>query len=219
MDREKIIFRAGVVDIAVNLTLTIFKIIVGVISNSIAIISDALHGLVDSISGLLIAISGKITSSKTFKNSPAKSARLEFTTAFLIACIIVIVGVTVLIESIEKIITPEPVEYSVPTIIILAASVLGKLFLGIYLKRRGKAISSDSLKTGGTESLNDVLISAAVLASALIYVIWQIDIEAYVSAAIALIIIANGAVCFFELRTKRLQTHTESRTDPHKHRD
>lgn len=208
-DREKVIFRAGLVDIGTNFALAIFKIVVGVISNSIAIVSDALHGMVDAISGIIIIASSFVAKQKSVQRSPEKRERVELMATTLIAAIIIIVGITTLVESVHKIIEPEEVEYSVPTIVILAVSVLGKLGLGIYLKRRGKAIQSDTLRASGVEATNDVLISGAVLASALIYVIWQVDIEAYVSVVISAIIIKLGVeLIVSQVRKTHKKNHT-----------
>ena len=52
--RERTIIRAGVITVLANFLLAGLKIIVGVVSNSLAIISDATHGLIDAISGFMM---------------------------------------------------------------------------------------------------------------------------------------------------------------------
>ena len=191
---NKTVLKAGYIAIVVNLFLAIFKVIIGTISGSLAIMSDALHGLIDTISGIVIVVSEKLGSSKKFHQDHEK---IEHAGAIAIAIIILAVGIHIIIESIEKLTHPEEIEYSLPVIIVLIASIIGKLLLGRYLKRTGKKVKSDTLIASSVETINDSIISGAVLLSALIYLIWQIDIEAYISLIISLIIIKLGLELIF----------------------
>ena len=191
---HRTVIKAGSIAIFVNLLLAVFKVIIGLISNSLAIMSDAIHGLIDTASGIIVIISEKLGTSKKFHKSHEE---IEHIGALLIAIIIIIVGIHILIESIEKIIDPEEVEYSVPVIIVLIGSIIAKLLLGRYLKHTGKKVKSDTLVASSVETLNDSIISAAVLISAIIYLIWHVDIEAYVSIIISIIIIQFGLGLIF----------------------
>ena len=191
---NRTVIKAGSIAIFVNLLLAVFKVIVGLISNSLAIMSDAIHGLIDTTSGIIVIISEKLGTSKKFHKSHEE---IEHIGALLIAIIIIIVSIHILIESIEKIIDPEEVEYSVPVIIVLIGSIIAKLLLGRYLKHPGKKVKSDTLVASSVETLHDSIISTAVLISAIIYLIWHVDIEAYVSIIISIIIIQFGLGLIF----------------------
>ena len=191
---QELVLRAGTIAILVNLLLAIFKIIIGVISNSIAVISDATHGIVDTLSGIIVVVSEKLGSHHKFSKNHAK---IEHFGAILIACIIIIVGIHILIESIEKLITPEDVEYSAPVIFVLIISIIGKLLLGRYLRAAGHQANSDTLIASSVETINDSIISGAVLLSAIVYLIWHINIESYVSIIISAIIIKLGLGIIF----------------------
>lgn len=203
---DRFVIKAGYIAVAVNLTLAVFKIIVGLFSNSIAIISDAIHGLIDTLSGIIIIVSEKLGSNPKIKKSHAE---IEHTGAVLIAIIILIVGADILKESIEKIFHPEEnIEYSIPIIIILAVSIISKLVLGFYLKTTGKKLDSDTLTASSVETLNDSFISGAVLASITIYLIWNINIEAYISTIISIIIIKLGLELIFPRLFKHHHSHS-----------
>ncbi|MBR5046224.1 cation diffusion facilitator family transporter [Candidatus Saccharibacteria bacterium] len=193
-NRSQVIFKAGFLFILINLLLAIFNIIIGLISNSLAIITDALHSLIDGISGILIIVSEKLANIKRFTNYRNKIERI---TTIIIAIIIIIVGIDIDIEAIEKIIEPTEVEISAPTIIILIASIIAKLLLALYLKKQGEKEKSSVLTASGAETMNDMIISIAVLASAIIYLIWHVDIEAYISIAISFIILKVGLEFIF----------------------
>ena len=191
---NKTVLKAGYLAIAINLLLAVFKIIVGAISGSLAVMSDAIHGLIDTFSGIIVVVSEKLGASKKFNRDHEK---IEHIGALLIATIIIIVGVHIFIESIEKLIAPEEVEYTTPVIIVLICSVVAKLLLGRYLKATGTKVRSDTLIASSVETINDSIISGAVLLSALIYLIWHINLEAYISIIISAIIVKLGLELIF----------------------
>ncbi len=209
-NRTKTIVKSGYLFILINFLLAVFNIIVGLLSNSLAIISDAVHSLTDSISGFLIIISEKLANHKKFSDYRAKIERI---TTVIIAIIIIVVGVDILAESIEKIFVPEEVEYSIPTIIVLIASIATKYLLARYLKTTGKTIKSNVLIASGAETLNDTWISVAVLTSAIIYMVWHVDIEAYVSIIIALVIVKIGLEFIFPHISRHHHHHLENSTE------
>lgn len=193
-NRSQTITKAGYLFILINFVLAIFNIIVGLLSNSIAIISDAIHSLIDSVSGFVIVICEGISNSKKYNNY---RQRIERSTTILIAIIIIVAGVHIIIESIEKILEPETIDYSTPTIIVLIASIILKYLLAHFLKNTGKTVKSEVLIASGAETLNDTWISVAVLLSVIIYLIWGVNIEAYLSLAIAIFIIGIGLEFIF----------------------
>lgn len=193
-NRSQIIIKSGYLFIIVNFILGIFNAIVGLLAGSIAITSDAVHSIIDSVSGFLVVISEKLANHHKFAEQRAK---IERTTTIIIALIIIATGIHILIESIEKIISPENPDYSAATIIVLIASIALKYLLAYYLRDKGKKLKSSVLTASAAETFNDTWISVAVLASAIIYLIWRVDIEAYVSIIISIIILKIGLEFIF----------------------
>ena len=192
ISRSRAIVRSGALFIATNFLLAAINIAVGVLSNSLAIVSDAAHSFIDAISGLVIIISERLAVHKSNYRE-----KIERITTIIIAAIIIIMGVHLIIESIEKIIEPFWVEYDIPTIIVLISSIALKLVLALYLKKQGEVHKSTVLVASGAETMNDTWISIAVLASAIVYVIWHVDIEAYISLIISALIIKIGLEFIF----------------------
>ena len=192
--RSEVIVKSGILFILVNFLLSIFNLIIGLISGSIAIISDALHSFIDATSGFLIIISEKLAERPKFK---ARRAKIERATTIIIALIIIAAGIHIGIESFEKLANPEPLEINAPVIIILVISIAMKLALAIYLKRAGAANHSDVLIASGAETMNDMLISVAVLAATIIYLASNLNVEGYVGLFIAIIIIKVGLEFIF----------------------
>lgn len=208
-NRSKIIIKSGYLFILTNFLLAIFNIIIGILSNSLAIASDAIHSLTDAISGAIIIIGEKLASHHKLS---AHRAKIESSTTIIIALIIIMVGAHIVVDSIKNIITPEEVDYSAPVMIVLIASIAAKYALAFYLKKAGKTHHSDVLIASGAETMNDALISVAVLISAIIYLIWHINIESYISIAISVIIIKVGLEFIFPHLSHHHHHHLE--TDP-----
>lgn len=208
--RSKTIQKSGYIFILTNFLLAVFNIVVGIFANSLAIVSDAIHSLIDSISGFLIIISEKIANHKKFTE---KREKIERITTIIIALIIIALGIELIIDSIKNIITPEELNYSVATIIILVASIAAKFLLAQYLKNTGKSIKSNVLIASGAETMNDTWISIVVLASIIIYLIFNVNIESYASILIALIIVKIGLEFIFPHISKHHHHHLENNPD------
>ena len=208
--RSATITRTGYIFIATNFFLGYFNIIVGILSGSIAITSDAIHSFIDSITGFLIIICEKLAGHHKLS---AHRAKIERTTTMLIALIIIIVGVDIFRESIEKIIDGETPKYSAPIFVVLVASIALKLTLAFYLKKTGRAQKSTVLSASGAETMNDMWISVAVLVSAIFYLITGISIEAYVSIAISILVILVGLEFIFPHIIARHHHHLENNPD------
>lgn len=208
--RSRTIQKSGYLFILTNFLLAIFNIIVGILSNSLAIASDAIHSLTDSISGFLIIISEKLAAHHKFTQYRAKIERI---TTITIALIITVVGVEIVVLSIKNIISPEEVDYSIPAIIILIISIIAKYTLATYLKKTGKSIKSNVLIASGAETMNDTWISITVLISAIVYLIWHINIESYISLIIAIVIIKVGLEFIFPHLSKHHHHHLENNPD------
>ena len=209
-DREKQVVKTGIISILANLVLVGFKTTIGLLSNSIAIISDALNNLSDVLSSTVTIIGTKLAGKAPDREHPYGHGRIEYTTAFIVSAIVLYAGIMAVIESVKKIITPEPVQYDVWTLAILIGSILVKFTLGTYVKRKGNKINSDALVASGSDAFNDALLSIAVLASTIIFLVWKINIEAYVSVVLSLFIIRTGYKLIKESVDNMIGTRAES---------
>ena len=192
MDRSRTIIRTGALGILVNIILVAFKSVVGWISGSIAIILDAVNNLSDVLSSVITIVGTRFAMKKPDKDHPFGHGRSEYVAASVIAVIILYAGVTALIESVKKIIHPTTPDYSTPTLIIVAAAVLAKIFLGRHVVKVGKRVDSETLIGSGKDALNDSIVSFATLVAAIIFLTTAVSIEAYLAAVISLLMIKTG---------------------------
>ncbi len=106
-NRDKTIIKTSIIGIIVNIFLSSFKAVVGMLSHSIAIILDAVNNLSDALSSVITIVGTKLASKKPDKTHPLGHGRIEYLSTMLVAAIILYAGITSLIESVKKIITPE----------------------------------------------------------------------------------------------------------------
>ncbi|MCY7007034.1 cation diffusion facilitator family transporter [Fusobacterium simiae] len=210
--RESVIVRTNIVGILTNLILVIFKAIVGLISNSIAILLDAVNNLSDALSSIITVIATKLANREPDKKHPLGHGRIEYLSAMIVAGIIFYAGITSLIESIKKIINPVKAEYSNITLIILVISIIIKLLLGKYVKNIGEKFNSPSLVASGSDATFDAILSFSVLASAIIYLLTNISLEAYVGVLISIFIIKSGIEIFMEAVDEILGKRVDRKT-------
>ena len=196
--REKTIVKTSIVGIVTNILLVGFKAFVGLVSNSIAVILDAVNNLSDALSSVVTIIGAKLGAKQPDKKHPLGYGRIEYLSSMIVAALVLYAGITSLVESIKKIIHPEAADYSTISIVIISVAVVVKLLLGMYVKKQGKKVNSGALVASGSDALFDAVLSASVLASAIIYLIWHISLEAYVGVIIAGFIIKAGIEMMIE---------------------
>ncbi|MBR6951692.1 MAG: cation transporter [Oscillospiraceae bacterium] len=197
-EREKTIVRTSVVGIVTNVFLVAFKMFVGLISHSIAVILDAVNNLSDALSSVVTIIGAKLGARQPDRKHPLGYGRIEYLSSMIVAALVLYAGITSLVESVKKIIHPETAEYSTVSIIIIAVAIAVKLGLGMYVKKQGKRVNSGALVASGSDALFDAILSASVLASAVVFLIWGVSLEAYVGVVISAFIIRAGIEMMIE---------------------
>ncbi len=191
-EREKTIVRTSIIGIGANVLLAAFKAAIGIVSNSIAVTLDAVNNLSDALSSVITIIGAKLGAKQPDKKHPLGYGRIEYLSSMLVAAIVLYAGVTSLVESVKKIIHPEAADYSTISLVIIAVAIVVKLVLGAYVKKQGEKVNSGALIASGSDASFDAILSASVLASAIIFLIWGISLEAYVGVVISAFIIKAG---------------------------
>ncbi len=190
--RDKVIIRTSIIGILANVLLAGFKAVVGFVSNSIAVTLDAVNNLSDALSSIITIIGTKLAGKRPDKKHPLGHGRAEYLSALVVAGIVLYAGITSAVESVKKIIHPEEPDYSTVALIIMSVAIVVKLVLGRFVKAQGKKVNSGSLVASGSDAAFDAVLSASVLASAIIFMLTEVTLEAYVGVIISLFIIKSG---------------------------
>ncbi|MBQ6815805.1 MAG: cation transporter [Clostridia bacterium] len=186
---------ASFVGIFCNVILSGFKIAAGAISGSISIIADGLNNLSDMGSSVITMIGFRISNKPADKDHPYGHGRMEYMSAFIVAVLILFVGIELLKESVGSIFngTPQPV-YPLISVIILAVSALIKLWLFFFNKSFSKKIESQVLLATAQDSFNDFLGTTAILIGVLIskFFVLPFNLDAIMGMGVALFILYSG---------------------------
>ena len=207
--RDSVIIKTSVIGILANILLAAFKAVAGIVSHSIAVVMDAVNNLSDATSSVITIVGVKLAGRQPDRKHPFGHGRTEYLTALVISVIVLYAGVTSLIESVKKIITPETPDYGAMTLIIIAVAVAVKLVLGRYVKSVGKRVNSDALVNSGEDARLDAVISASTLVAAAVYLLFGLSLEAYLAAVISLVIIKSGIEMLRETISRLLGERAE----------
>ena len=209
-ERERIIVRTSITGILANVLLAGFKLTAGLIARSIAVVLDAVNNLSDALSSVITIIGTKLAGKAPDRKHPLGHGRIEYLSAMIVAAIVLYAGITSMIESVKKILDPEVPDYSALTLIILSVAVATKLVLGRFVKSQGRKVNSAALVASGSDAFFDAILSASVLASAVLFLTTGFSVEAWVGVIISLFILKAG----FEIMRDTLSEILGQRADP-----
>lgn len=159
---------ASVFGLITNILLFTGKIIVGIIGQSITVIADAINNMSDSGNSIVTMFGFKMSSKPADYKHPYGYARYEYITALFVALIVLVIGVLLGKESVEKIISPATTSVTVATYVILAVAIALKLYQLLVYRSFAKKINSESLKAMSVDSINDTISTTAVLVASLL---------------------------------------------------
>lgn len=178
--------------IVVNFILSVTKVVIGIISNSMSIISDGLNNITDAGSSVITMIGFKMSQKKVDDDHPWGHGRMEYIAAFIVDMLIILVGIELFQSSIDKIINPVIPDISTITITILVIAIIAKLWLFFFYKKIAKIINSEAIKGNAYDSISDVISTFVVLLSAIVAKFANISIDGYVSILVSIFILFTG---------------------------
>lgn len=207
--RQKCGSAVAIVGILVNLLLAAFKLFAGILSGAISITADAVNNLSDAGSQVVSLITFKISAKPADREHPFGYARIEYVASMIVSFLILFVSISLFSESIQKIIEPTKTDYSILVMVILAVSVLAKLWLFFFGRSAGKKLNSDVIRASATDSLSDAGATFAVLVSAIIAKLSGFDIDGYMGVAVAIVIFIAGIKVLNETKNSILGSAPE----------
>ena len=190
--REKYGVLSGIIGIICNIILFSTKLIIGILINSIAVITDAFNNLSDCASSTITIVGAKMSNRSPDREHPFGHGRFEYISALIVSFIIMFVGAQLFMTSLNKVISPEPVNFKLPLLILLIFSVFIKVWMYSYNKYIGKKIKSGVNFATAADSLNDVIATSAVILSIAVGYLLNIKIDGYIGIAVSVMVIFSG---------------------------
>jgi len=190
--RERYGMLGSLIGIISNSVLFILKFVIGLILNSVAITADSFNNLSDSASSIITMIGFKMGNQPADDQHPYGHGRIEYISAFIVSFIIMLLGFEFLKTSIVKIFNPEPIIFSLYSVIILLITVLIKIWQGLFNRYIGKKINSQSLIATAADSMNDVFVTSATIISLIIAKFTGLIVDGYFGVFVALVLLYEG---------------------------
>ena len=178
--------------IFLNVLLFAGKYIAGTLAGSIAVTADAFNNLSDAGSSVITLLGFRMASKKPDPDHPFGHGRIEYLSGLAVSLIIIVVGVQLGLESIDKIRAPEEIDGSLLPTLILVASICVKGYMFLYNRAVGKKINSPGMSATATDSLSDCIATFVVLISMLVARFTGVNIDGWSGAVVALFIIYSG---------------------------
>jgi cation diffusion facilitator family transporter len=185
---------SGTVGLLCNILLFAAKLAVGLITGSVSITADAMNNLSDAVSSVVTLVGFKLAEKPADADHPYGHARYEYLSGLAVAALIVVIGVELGKSSIEKIIAPTPVEFSLPLAAVLVVAVVLKLGLYVFNRRLGRKIDSTALLATAADSRNDAISTSAVLLAAVLEMKFGWQLDGFMGLAVAAFILYSGVM-------------------------
>lgn len=199
----------SIIGVIANVLLSVSKLFVGAISGSLSITADGFNNFSDAGSQIISLISFKMSAKPADREHPFGHARMEYVASMIVSFLILLVGIELGKESIHKILEPTELEFSKAVVIVLVASILVKLWMGLEGRRVAAKIKSQVIYATSTDSFSDVLATTAVLVSTIISHYTKYNIDAYMGLAVAVVISIAGVKVLNETKNFILGTQPD----------
>ena len=183
---------SSITGIIANVLLFIGKLVIGILSASVAIIADAFNNIGDAGSSVVTMFGFRLAGKHADKEHPMGHGRFEYISAFIVDVLIIFVGVELLKSSVEKIITPEPADIQTVTLVFLGAAILVKAWLFFFYRKIAQTIDSSVIKAASFDSISDVVATTVVLISSLVSKYTDLDLDGYAGILVAAFIFYTG---------------------------
>ena len=159
---EQIAMQVSANSIAVNLMLSIFKLIAGLLASSGAMISDAIHSASDVFSTIIVIIGVKISGKASDEDHPYGHDRFECVASIILAILLGVTGVGIGLTGVQKLTAGHYDTLAVPGVLALAAAVISivvKEIMYWYTRNAAKKINSGALMADAWHHRSDALSS------------------------------------------------------------
>jgi cation diffusion facilitator family transporter len=154
---------AVIVGLLGNVVLFISKLIIGLVTNSIAIISDALNSLTDIINSIVLFVSVRVGSKSADKGHPFGHYRSEPLGALIVAVLTVVLGFEVIRIAVSRLIAKVSPTFSIPMLLTLIGIIIIKSLMYFYTKAAWKKTKSTALFAFMVDHRNDIWIASGAI--------------------------------------------------------
>jgi cation diffusion facilitator family transporter len=214
MEKKDRAMRVSAVSIAVNIILSLMKLLAGIIGKSSAMVSDAIHSASDVFSTLIVIVGIRMASKKADREHPYGHERMECVASIILAMLLALVGLGIGASGAQKIISGSYADLAIPGMLSLVAAVISiavKEWMFWYTRAAAKAINSGALMADAWHHRSDALSSVGSFIGILFSRIGFPVMDSVASVVISLCII-KAAYDIFKDGLDKMVDHSCSAT-------
>lgn len=183
---------SSVVGILCNVALFLVKLAAGMGLHSVSVLADAFNNLSDAGSSVISFVGVKMAEKPADEDHPFGHGRIEYIAALIVSFLVLEVGFSFLKDSVGKIREPEALYFQPGLVLLLLLSIGVKLWLGFFNRKLGEKIDSKVLKAVFTDSMGDVMTTAATIVSMVFFRFTGINIDGVIGVGVALVVMWAG---------------------------
>lgn len=182
----------SITGIVTNILLAVLKYVAGIISGSISVTADAINNLSDAGASIISLVGVKLSAKPADKGHPYGHGRVEYISALAVAFLVLLMGIELFKSSVDKIVNPVPVKFSIVSLCILIFSILAKLWLGFFNKKLGEKINSAPMMAVMKDSFSDCLATGVAAVSIVVSAFSDLNVDGYLGLIVACFIFIAG---------------------------
>jgi cation diffusion facilitator family transporter len=196
--REIILIRTSWISTIGNTILSVSKIIIGLLSGSLAVLGDGIDSATDVVISVVMVFTARIMNRPPSQKYVYGYEKAESIATKILSMVIFYAGIQMFISSLEKIFRAGPRELpSAVAVYVTVFSILGKLGLAFYQYRQGRKINSSMLIANAKNMRNDVVISASVLVGLVFTFVFRLPILDAVTGLVVSLFIVRSSIGIF----------------------
>lgn len=190
--REGIITATSGLNIIANILIALSKIVIGMITSSVAIMSEGINNASDVLTSVLAFLGAKLAQKHPDDKHPFGYGRIEYLASLVIATIIVVAGFEMFKSAVDLIFHPAELKVSYISLAIVAVTAVIKFALGTYTIAMGKKAESNSLVGVGSECRGDSFASVITIVSSIIFLVFHKNVDAFAGVLVSILIMRAG---------------------------
>lgn len=183
----------SITGICLNLLQSILKFVVGILASSVAIVADGVNNLSDVASSVITLWGFRSSGKHADEDHPFGHGRSEYVAGVVVAVLVMVIGVEIIKESVQKMIHPEPVTPGLASFLVLGGSVLLKLCMYGYNRFYGNRLKSPTLKAVAVDSIADVFVTLVVILAMVLSKVTTLNVDAYGGFLVGVFVLYMGA--------------------------
>ncbi|SFB67972.1 cation diffusion facilitator family transporter [Halobiforma haloterrestris] len=164
----------------------------GIAFGSVALLADAAHSVADLVSSVVVLVWGRSAFDEPDDTHPHGHARIEPLTALFVGAVLAVLGLSLLYDSVQGLLVPDPPEPSPILLGVLAFAIVDMYLVYRYTERVNADLGSAALEALAIDCLNDIYTTFAALVGVVGVLLGQSVLDPIAGGLVSLLVVYQG---------------------------